>query len=215
VGCSPIRSYRNTEAVRSWEKDIAAFETKDREEHYSDTALLFSGSSSIRLWDSLSHDMRPYEVIQRGYGGAKLSDFAFYVKRIIHAHKTQAVVLFVANDITGAKEDKTPLEVLRLYRYIIKTIRRHDGNTKVFIVEITPTPSRWSVWPKTEQANAKVKAYCDKKREVYFIETARAFLTDHGEPNASLFREDRLHLNREGYRIWSDLIHSALDKELK
>jgi lysophospholipase L1-like esterase len=85
----------------------------------------------------------------------------------------------------------------------------------VFIVEITPTPSRWSVWPQIERANAKVMAYCERKNEVYFIGTAHAFLTDNGEPNARLFREDQLHLNREGYRIWSDLIRSALNKELK
>ena len=55
--------------------------------------------------------MAPYPVIQRGYGGARLSDFAVYADRIISPHPCRAIVLFVANDITGSKSDKSPREV--------------------------------------------------------------------------------------------------------
>ena len=55
-----------------WEKDIRKFEHLDSVETYPANAVLFAGSSSIRLWSTLAGDMAPYPVIQRGYGGCKV-----------------------------------------------------------------------------------------------------------------------------------------------
>ena len=109
--CSPLGKYRNLPEVKSWENDIKNFEQLDNTEKYQDDAILFAGSSSIRLWTTLEKDMAPYHVIQRGYGGAKLSDFAVYARRIFDPHPCKAIVIFVANDITGTEQDKTPEEV--------------------------------------------------------------------------------------------------------
>jgi len=68
----------------------------------------------------LDNDMAPYSVIQRGYGGAKLSDFAVYADRIFAPHKCSALVMFVANDIYGGDDDKTPEEVKKLFLNILK-----------------------------------------------------------------------------------------------
>jgi hypothetical protein len=87
LSCSPVRKYQSLPEVKFWEKDIEKFEQLDKSEKYPDDAILFAGSSSIRLWASLEEDMSPYHVIQRGYGGAKLSDFAVYAQRIFNPHK--------------------------------------------------------------------------------------------------------------------------------
>ena len=115
LSCSPVRKYRNLPEVLSWEPDIQKFEQLDKTEKYPGDAILFAGSSSIRLWTSLEKDMAPYHIIQRGYGGAHLSDFAVYAPRIFDNHKCQALVLFIANDITGSESDRTPEEVASLF----------------------------------------------------------------------------------------------------
>jgi hypothetical protein len=104
--CSPLNKYK--ESVKGWETDIRSFEHQDSITRYPDDAILFMGSSSIRLWSTLQEDMKPYHTIQRGFGGSKISDVAWYTPRIVYPHKVQAVVIFVANDITGSDEDKTP-----------------------------------------------------------------------------------------------------------
>ena len=98
-----------------------------------------AGSSSIRLWETLQEDMAPYPVIQRGYGGARLSDFAVYAERILHPHENSGIVLFIANDIAGTENDKTPREVLGLFKNVVKTIRKKFPDTAVFWIGITPT----------------------------------------------------------------------------
>jgi lysophospholipase L1-like esterase len=214
ISCSPIRNYRQLPAVKSWEGDIRKFEHLDSTENYRADAILFAGSSSILLWSSLAHDMAPYPVIQRGYGGAKLSDLAVYVKRIIYPHPCRAIVMFVANDITGNKDDKSPEEVARLFSFILKTIRKKFPNTPVFWIATTPTPLRWAVWPQIREAGTLIMKSCDRDKNAHYITTDFAFLNSSGLPRENLFRPDRLHLNDEGYAVWTEVIKKELKKVL-
>jgi hypothetical protein len=215
MACSPISKYTSQPNVLSWEKDIREFEKKDSAETYSPNAILFTGSSSIRLWSTISTDMAPYEIIHRGYGGAKFSDFAVYAKRIIYPHKFKAMVFFIANDITGSDQDKTPEEVTKLCNYVVKTVHHKYPRTPVFWIEITPTPSRWKVWSKANEANRQIKELCKKTSDFYVIETTASYLDSNGLPRKELFREDQLHLNKDGYAIWTEIIKNALNKNLK
>lgn len=215
IACSPIAKYKSDSQVISWEKDIREFEKRDSLETHSPNAILFTGSSSIRLWSNISTDMAPYEVIHRGYGGAKLSDYAYYAKRIIYPHKFKAMVLFVANDITGSQQDKTPEQVVRLCQYIVTTVHNKYPSAPVFWIEITPTPSRWKVWPKINEANKRIKELSKKIPNFYVIETTASYLDANGLPRKELFREDHLHLNQEGYKLWTDIITKALNQNLK
>jgi lysophospholipase L1-like esterase len=210
LSCSPISKYRHLPEVLSWENDIKNFEQLDKSENYQGDAILFAGSSSIRLWTSLEKDMAPYHIIQRGYGGARLSDFAVYTSRIIDPHPCKAIVLFVANDITGSDQDKKPEEVATLFRNVLKTTRKSHPNTPVFWIEITPTASRWKVWPEIQKANSLIKGICNMGKNTYFITTSYAFLNEKGLPENELFREDQLHLNEKGYAVWTGIIRKGL-----
>jgi lysophospholipase L1-like esterase len=215
VSCAPVSAYRDLPRVQAWEPTIAQFEELDRSTTYPDDAVLFAGSSSIRLWTSLAKDMAPYPVIQRGYGGARCCDFAVYADRILHPHRPRAIVLFIANDIAGGDLDKTPDEVLRLFRHIVATIRVKLPQTPVFWIAITPTESRWRVWPQIREVNRKIREYCTEHEHLHYIATEEQFLNEQGQPRAELFRADRLHLNAEGYRLWTKMIRHELDGVLR
>ncbi len=212
LSCSPVKKYRDLPEVLAWENDIQKFEQLDKTEKYSENAVLFAGSSSIRLWTTLGSDMSPYPVIQRGYGGATLSDFAVYAGRIIAPHPCRAIVLFVANDITGNKSDKSPREVAELFNDVLKTIRKTHPETPVFWIEITPTNSRWSVWNEIQKANDRISNICDHSANTWYIRTDSAFLGQNGKPITELFRDDQLHLNSQGYAIWTGIIKKELER---
>jgi len=215
LSCCPLKEYRELPEVTNWEKEIEKFEKLDQTEHYPDDAVIFAGSSSIRLWSTLANDMAPYSVIQRGYGGAKLSDYAVYADRIFSPHKCSAMVLFIANDITGGTNDKSPEEVRKLFSIIHKKFRRDHPGIPVFYIEVTPTRSRWKAWPQISQGNELVKEWCVDHRKTFFIGTDTAFLNSSGEPKEELFISDKLHLNEDGYRVWTNIIKGELDKILK
>ena len=214
AACSPLKNYRDLPEVKAWEKDIEKFETLDNSESYTADAVMFAGSSSIRLWSTLAADMAPYRVIQRGYGGAKLSDFAVYAERIFSPHPCKALVIFIANDIMGSPQDKSPEEVKKLFLNVLKTFRKSHPSSLVFWIEITPTSSRWKVWPQITKANDLIRKECENHRNTYFISTSSAFLNEKGLPKDELFRDDKLHLNPVGYKIWTGLIKNELNKVL-
>jgi len=215
LACSPVRHYSHQPDVLSWEEDIRQFEHLDSVEHYPPDAILFAGSSSIRLWSTLARDMAPYPVIQRGYGGAKLSDLAVYAERLIYPHQCRAIVMFIANDISGSEQDKSPAEVARLFNSVLGTIRNKYPDTPVFWIAITPTASRWNVWPRIREANRLIRESCLGHKNTHFITTEHAFLNSSGMPREELFQPDRLHLNPDGYAVWTQLVKKELDAVLK
>ena len=166
-------------------------------------AILFIGSSSIRRWDTIEIDMAPYQVVQRGYGGAKYSDLAVFAKRLIHPHKYNALVVFVANDVQGKSGDHSPQQVEECARYIVEVSRKHQPQASVFFIEITPTRKRFSAWPLISKANARLQQLALSIPDVYFIATADHFLDHSGNPRDELFVDDQLHLNSNGYKKWS------------
>jgi len=212
--CVPLSKYRALPEVKAWENDIAGFEKLDIEKSYPSDAILFAGSSSIRLWTTIGRDMLPYNVIQRGYGGAKLSDFAVYADRIIYPHDCRAIVIFIANDITGSDNDKSPLEVSQLFKKTLYIIRRKFPDTPVFWISVTPTPSRWHVWPEIKEAGDMIRNICNKHRNTYYIDTEKYFLSSSGLPKKELFVSDQLHLNDDGYKIWTGIIKNELNSVL-
>jgi len=213
--CSPLRKYERIENFQHWENDIVKFEQMDYTKQYPLDAVMFCGSSSIRLWGTLEEDMKPYNVIQRGYGGAKLTDYAYYLERIVYPHQFQAIVFFIANDIHGGEADKTPEEVGKLFELVLSKVRKKYQSVPLFWIEITPTNSRWKVWDNTAQANQKIKEICENSENTYFIQTSDQFIGEDGLPKKELFREDQLHLNADGYAIWTKIVKNKLDEVLK
>ncbi|TAL73115.1 MAG: hypothetical protein EPN88_04620 [Bacteroidetes bacterium] len=213
--CSPVRKYQTLPEVQAWETDIQKFEQLDKIETYQKDAIIFAGSSSIRLWSSLEKDMAPYTVIQRGYGGAKLSDFICYASRIFDPHSCKAIVIFIANDISGSDKDKSPREVSGLFRELLRIIRKTHPVTPVFWIAIIPTESRWKVWPEIQKVNAMIRDICDNQKYTYFIRTDFGFLKESGKPREDLFISDKLHLNEKGYEIWTKIIKDELKQVIQ
>ena len=203
-----LEKYR-APSIEKWSKEMERFEALDAQEKDPSDAVLFIGSSSIRLWDDIASDMQPWPVIQRGYGGAKFSDLAVLADRIIKPHKFRALAIFVGNDVTGASDDKSPEEVVQLFKHVVATARRYEPEAPIFLIEITPTPKRWAAWGKIKETNAALKQACESGENLHFISTASHYLDAHGQPMPELFKDDKLHQNRDGYQRWSKIIRAA------
>jgi hypothetical protein len=206
---APGQSAQSDEILQ-WENEIAFIDSLNLVEYSDTSTLLVTGSSSVRLWDSIHTDLAPYQVMQRGYGGAKLTDFNYYAERIIKPGQFKAIVIFVANDISGGERDSTPEEVLKMFRSLVKKIRKRNPGTPVFWIEITPTPSRWLVSGQIREANRLIADYCAKNDDLHFISTFDRYTTPEVLPDSTFFREDMLHLNREGYKQWAGIIKTSL-----
>ncbi len=199
-------------AMRRWDTAVQELEKLDRTETLPPDPILFIGSSSVRLWESIATDMAPYRVIRRGYGGARFSDLAVFAERLITPHAYRGLAVFAGNDILGKPEDPPLDKVVSWVRRLIEVSRRHNAEAPVFLIEVTPTPSRFEAWPQIREVNAMLRELALIEPGVYFVATAELYLDVSKKPRSELFREDRLHQNDVGYRLWSHLIRQRLDE---
>lgn len=198
----------------TWEQAMQQFEELDRTNNYPPESIFFTGSSSISLWTTLEDDMHPYPVIQRGFGGSRMTDLLNHADRYISGHTFSAMVIFVANDIVGEpnRMDNAPEEVRELFEeFITKKVRTYDTDAPIFILAVTPTHSRWHVWEQNRAANHQLAALADELDNVIFIFTEDLFLDEDEMPKDELFVSDRLHLSPAGYVLWTKRLRSYLD----
>lgn len=201
--------------VSRWEDEVAALEALDHAGLDPDQAILFVGSSSIRLWETIAADMDPWPVVRRGYGGARYRDLCHFAARLVADHAPRAIVLFVANDITNPTSSPSAERVMIDVRATQAAIRDTHPGVPIFFVAVTPTESRWAAWRNIQEFNAALEALAAAEPDTFFIPTADRFLDPStGRPDPRLFRDDKLHLSGAGYRIWSEAIAAGLEAAL-
>jgi lysophospholipase L1-like esterase len=199
-----------------WSQDVERLRLLDDSETYPDNAVLFIGSSSIRLWDNIQEDLAPIVPIRRGFGGAKSVDLAVFASELVQAHRYSALVVFVANDIAGeaGKVDQDPENVVAWLKEVWWVSLQHQPKAPLLLIEITPTASRRHVWKQQRELNHRLRNWTLQEPNVYFLPTAEYFLDAQDEVRNELFVEDRLHLSRAGYRVWGSLIRRRLQELL-
>ncbi len=197
-----------------WAKEIANFQKQDRNDPPPEGVIVFTGSSSIRFWQTLQQDMAPLPVINRGFGGAKIKQVTYYADQIVMPYHPKAVVLFAGTNDLGRFNTKTAQEVFEGYVEFVNTIHKALPQTPIYYIAITPTPSRWKIWPITHEANQLIKSYTETDNLLHFIDMTDNILGPDGKPRRDLYKWDRLHPNAKGYAIWTASIKPMLEADL-
>jgi lysophospholipase L1-like esterase len=171
-------------------------------------AVVFVGSSSIRLWRSLAEDFPGIPTINRGFGGSELADSVFYFDRLVPLHQPRAVVLYAGdNDLWAGK---TPEAIAADFAAFRAKLHAALPAAHLFYLAIKPSPSRAKVWPLGKEANRLIAAQCAADPLCTFVDVASVLLDAAGQPRPELFREDQLHLNPAGYARWTQVLAPLL-----
>jgi lysophospholipase L1-like esterase len=199
------------EEADRWEKTIAAFEAQDKKSPPPAGAVLFVGSSSIRLWD-LTASLPDVATINRGFGGSQMSDVVKYARRIITPYKPRLIVLYEGDNDLAAKE--TPQQVAADFDALLALVRAELPKTPLVAIGCKPSPKRWAIIEPQRKLNRLLAERCAKDGHATLLDVEQPMLGADGKPKASLFREDLLHLNAEGYALWTSLMRPLLDAGL-
>lgn len=195
-----------------WEKTIRTFEDWDRKNTFPSDAVLFVGSSSIRMWPT-RECFEGFAVINRGFGGSQISDVNYYAKRIVLRYKPKVIVFYAGdNDIAA---DKSAKQVFDDYKEFTRRVHEKLPATRIIFVSIKPSGSRWSLWPVMNRANMMIKDFSEQGRRLFYFDSATPLLDSEGKPNAELFLGDRLHLNAKGYAVWTRRLRPIIKEALK
>jgi lysophospholipase L1-like esterase len=211
VGLRELRYYSTALAqAQDWEPEIRKFEAADKANPPKLGQIVFTGSSSIRRWDSLAADMDPLDVINRGFGGSQFTDLNQYAKRIVVAYHPRAVVVYEGDNDFAAGSPKTPQSVTNDAKQFVKIVHSDLPETWIYVLSIKPSKLRWEQWPTMKAANELLKNFAKSQENVQYIDVASAMFDAKGNLPADLFIEDGLHPTPKCYALWTSIIKPVL-----
>lgn len=196
----------NADPTFPFSNEIAAFAKADAAGPALSNAVLFLGSSSIRLWNT-GASFPARNVINRGFGGATTNDVLQHYPRLLPRAKPSSVLVYVGeNDLAGgASTDTVSRDVLSL----IRRLRASYPAARIAYLSLKPSPIRWTLWPKMAAVNMTVAAR-SRAAGFDYLDVAASLLANDGLPDASLFTRDGLHMNARGYQRWTKLVQDWL-----
>jgi lysophospholipase L1-like esterase len=205
---------QNDVDVLVWENELNEIVAKYNDD-LPQNHVIFTGSSSIRLWESLKQDMSPLDVLNHGFGGSKLYDSIYYMDKLVSDFNPKAVVVFAgSNDITGHDDTKNAEDAFILGKELFLKYREKMPETKLYFISINLCNSRPTVFDEQIKFNEMMKEFLETQEDMTYIETYKVFLDDSNIPNDDFFIEDQLHLNLEGYKLWTSIIKPVLLEDL-
>src|SRR5258707_13063020 len=110
------------------------FEKSDQDNPPPRGAVLFVGSSSIRMWKNLAEDFPGIRAINRGFGGSEIADSTFYVDRIVTPYLPRMIVFYAGdNDLS---DGKSPQKLLDDYKAFVSRVRIRLPSTRIAFISI-------------------------------------------------------------------------------
>jgi lysophospholipase L1-like esterase len=191
-----------------WEKDIRAFEEADRTNPPPTNAVLFIGSSSIRLWKTLARDFPDFPVVNRGFGGSEIADSVEFAGRIVVPYGPRMIVMYAGgNDLNAGT---SPEQVFTDFKGFVSKVRASLPNVRIAYISIAPNPARWAQVDKVRAANRLIEEFCRAGPQLAFINVFPHMLGEDGQPRPEIFVQDRLHMNAKGYELWTRIVRPFL-----
>ena len=166
--------------------------------------VIFTGSSSIRLWKSLANDCNNLNLINTGFGGSTMTDLLVNLNETVLRFSPKEVYIYEGdNDINDGHREE---DIIMVARDIVKMITRFEPDLKIHFIGAKPSPSRWHHRERYIRFNNLLKEYCDSEPNLFFIDVWDPMLNESGRPNPEIFIADSLHMNEKGYQLWTELI---------
>ncbi|MGA8657958.1 MAG: GDSL-type esterase/lipase family protein [Chthoniobacterales bacterium] len=197
-------------SVGPFEQEVTLLESRRIE--FSQRPIIFYGSSSIRLWKTLSQDFIGYPVVNCGFGGSRLSDCVRYVSRLVLRLKPAAVVVYAGdNDLA---QGALPDQAFASFRDLYRALRGYSEQMPIAYISVKPSPARLRYIDNILRFNQMVQAFLQNQPAAKYIDICTAMLGSDQKPNPALFVQDQIHLSGLGYQMLRQDVSTFLSGEL-
>jgi lysophospholipase L1-like esterase len=171
-------------------------------------SIVFTGSSSIRMWKNLQEEFPNFPLINTGFGGSQASDLLQHLDTLVLRFHPSAVFIYEGdNDVNAGK---TPQVILHDLKQILDRIRMKSPQIPVYFIGAKPSPSRWGLKTEYERFNLELQQLTTNQPNAHYIDVWNPMLDQDGQPRPELFLTDLLHMKPAGYEIWKKQIQKPL-----
>lgn len=172
--------------------------------------ILFTGSSSIRMWQDLKSDFPLHPVLNRGFGGSEMTDLLYYVEPLILAYKPDKIFIYEGdNDINSGKSTEA---ILKTAEQLLAKIRESLPSAEIIFISPKPSIARWHLKAEYEEFNSALKLWVANQEDVQFADVWTPMFDASGKVMDDIFLSDNLHLNKKGYAIWTKVIKEFIEE---
>ena len=165
----------------------------------SQERIVFTGSSSVRMWSSLKQSFPEHQILNTGFGGSQATDLLYHLEPLVLRYKPKKVFIYEGDNDISAK--KPPREIIATTHKIITAIHTQDPETQIIIIAAKPSLSRWKLRAKYKRLNRKFKKISENHPLLTYVDIWSPML-DGRKVKKDIFIADGLHMNQKGYDIW-------------
>ncbi len=186
-----------------YESEVRALERADKSRTREGHAPVFYGSSSIRLWSTISEDFDP-RVINLGFGGSTLEACDYFFARLVPPANPCSLLVYAGDNDLG--DGRSVDQVLGWFRSLAKKVDASLGAVPFGFLSVKPSPARYPIVDRIRRFNEEVQREIESRASTYYVDVYSSMVDDTGKPLVEYFLADGLHLSRKGYRLWSTLL---------
>lgn len=190
--------------------EIKEFTRQDAGQMPPTGQILFTGSSSFRLWKDMQLYFPGKPILNRGFGGASLTDVIYYADEVIFKYQPGKIVLYCGENDLAASSTITADTVVARFVQLFELVRDRMPQVPIVYVSIKPSPSRRSLMPAMLQANTKIRQFLQQQKKTRYVDVYHKMLDATGNPLTHIFTSDSLHMNGDGYKIWQKALKRYL-----
>ena len=173
--------------------------------------IVFTGSSSVRLWTNLKQDFPDLPVLNRGFGGSVANDLSVHFETAVARHAPKLLVTYTGSNDLNAK--LTPDEAFADYTAFLDTFHARFPKSRVILTSVKIGERREAQIPLVHELNRKLKAWTEDKDWVRYLDCDSYLADENGRPIRKYYRDDLLHLSDEGYVEWKKVLEPVLREE--
>lgn len=188
-------------------KEIAAFAAKPADKG----GIVFTGSSSIRLWKTLKEDFPGLPVLNRGFGGSVANDLIVHFDTVVARHEPKLLVTYTGSNDINAK--LTPQEALADYTRFLDMVHEKLPKTRVIVTSVKIGEKRIAQIPQVKELNSLLLAWVQGKDWVRYVDCTSYLADEKGHPIRKYYVKDLLHLSPAGYAKWTQTLDPILREE--
>jgi lysophospholipase L1-like esterase len=171
--------------------------------------VVFTGSSSIKMWKTLEEDFPNAKIINTGFGGSQTHHLIKYLDQLVLEFEPKKIFIYEGdNDINAGKPVR---QILDEFFEIMEKVTEVVPGAQFYFISAKPSPSRWAKKGQYELFNKQLKRFAGNHPNVNFIDIWTPMMAKDGNPKPELFLEDNLHMNEKGYAIWKKAVKPYLD----
>ena len=210
----PFEQRDETSWITRYQKDITNYQKENKRLKDLSCDVLFLGSSSINLWDTIYEDFAPLKLIRRSYGGATLRDMIYNYNTIAKGYTPKSIVLYVENDLGNHKEGVNAVKCFDLFRIFIDKLKKDYPNTPLIVVSLKPSQHKADQLKDQLLVNALLEENATAQGYTY-VDITKVMYDEAGNLRTDIFKEDNLHMNAEGYKLWTAILKPLLIKKVR